>query len=61
MYLRYASKVIDGVPADASVLLLAFLPLLTFLPLLAFLLLPHRFPAVAGVTTALSLFLYLHP
>ncbi len=50
MYLRYASKVIDGVPAVASLLLLAFLLLLTFLLLLALLLLLHHFPAVAGVT-----------
>jgi hypothetical protein len=50
MYLRYASKVTDGVPAVASVLLQAFLLLLTFVLLLAFLLLLHRFHAVAGVT-----------
>jgi hypothetical protein len=55
MYLRYASKVIGGVPAVASVLLLAllllptFLLLLTLVLLLTFLLLLLRFPAVASL------------
>jgi hypothetical protein len=63
MYLRYTSKVTDGVPAVASLLLLAFLLLLTFLLLQTFLLLLllHRFPAVAGVTIITGSTAYWHP